>query len=117
MSDQQRLERAIIAAGVADRWMVESKYDFDTVTRLIEDTTTPPEHRERLRKKLLAFRVVVDQLHEALYGPEGQVAAQEAGTASAQGTQAAEAGPAQAQAQPAPADVPKPVQPGPALAL
>ncbi len=113
MSDQQRLERAIIAAGVADRWMVESKYDFDTVTRLIEDKTTPPEHRERLRKKLLAFRVVVDRLHEALYGSEGQVPAQDPpGTAHAQTAQAA---PVQVQAQTAAPDVPKPVEPGTAL--
>ncbi len=73
MSDQQRMEKAIIAAGLVDRWMADSKYDFDTVTRLLEDPETPPEHRERLRKKLRAFRIVVDRLHEVLYSPDMQI--------------------------------------------
>ncbi len=74
MPDQERMEKAIIAAGLVDRWLADSKYDFDTITRLLEDPETPPEHRDRLRKKLRSLRVVVDQVHAALYAADGQVA-------------------------------------------
>ncbi len=67
MADQERTEKAIIAAGLAERWLAESKYDFDTMTHLLEEPDTPPEHRDRLRKKLRSFRIVVEHFHQALY--------------------------------------------------
>ncbi len=100
MADQERTEKAIIAAGLVDRWMAESKYDFDTVTRLMEDPETPPEHRERLLKKLRALRVVVDRLHETLYGSGVAVQAPATGVA-----------PVQPEAKPA-TEPPKPAPPG-----